>query len=182
MITATATCLLIKPVRSILKYFNATKCFVPHQDCIEQNYLSYFSFNEGDNEIDVNPPKYRVISEDHSSLSSPEQLHYPQSDVSLPQSGNFLENSDSEFSSVKLILGTVTGRGATTDGRELELWLFLLLSRLHLVKDGEATEEFFMFFKFSLISPASTAGCAAGVLGSNLVITHRTKLACSRVT
>ena len=58
--------------------------FGSHQVSIEKNYLSYFCFNGGDNEIDVNPPKYRVISEDHSSLSSPERLHYPQSDVSLP--------------------------------------------------------------------------------------------------
>ena len=116
------------------------------------------------------------------SLLSSQLTHYPQSYMALAQRWDLLQNSDPQFSSVKLILGTVTGRGATTDGRELELWLFLLLSRLHLVKDGEATEEFFMFFKFSLISPASTAGGAAGVLGSNLVITHRTKLACSRVT
>ena len=166
MITATATCLLIKPVRSILKYFNATKCFVPHQDCIEQNYLSYFSFNEGDNEIDVNPPKYRVISGDHSSLSSPERLHYPQSDVSLPQSGNFLENSDSEFSSVELILRTVAWWRLPTHGGELQLEGVAPLLPLRLrsvarqfeaAKHRQLFEEFFMFKKFFMISADTTS-------------------------
>ena len=108
-------------------------------------------------------PKHQVISRDPLlSLSSLKLFYYPQTDVSLPQSGNLLENSESQFGGVQLVLGTVARRRLPTDGRQLEAGPPPLLGRplacLDAVQHRELLQEFFMFPEFLLISAGGLTG------------------------